>query len=257
MSSLSSKVALVTGGTSGLGLATAQVFARRGASVIIAARNVERGTRALETLRAGGARAEFVETDVSVYDHVERLIRTTVERFGRLDFAVNNAASDEAGLGLTADLSEEEFDRAMALNLKSVWLCMKHELRQMLAQGDGGAIVNVSSVNGLGGVPGAGTYAAAKAGIVALAKSAAMEYAAKGIRVNALVAGAYDTPMLRKAIDRYSKGDTSAYTARIPLGRIGRPEEAAEAAVWLCSEESSYITGNALIADGGMTAWAR
>lgn len=251
------RVALITGGTSGLGLATARAFAARGVSVVIAARDVERGAAALESLRADGAQAAFVQTDVAVNDQVQRLVDATVERFGRLDFAVNSAASDEAGLGLTADLSEEEFDRAMALNFKSVWLCMKYELRQMLAQGDGGAIVNISSVNGLGGVPGAGTYAAAKAGIVALAKSAAMEYATKGIRVNALVAGAYDTPMLRKAIERYSKGDTSAYTSHIPLGRIGRPEEAAEAAVWLCSEESSYITGNALIADGGMTSWAR
>jgi NAD(P)-dependent dehydrogenase (short-subunit alcohol dehydrogenase family) len=252
----SSQVALVAGGTSGIGLATAQAFARRGASVVIAGRNAERGARAVDTVRANGARAEYVQTDLSVSKQVERLVRATVECFGRLDAAVNCAASDEAGLGLTADLSEEEFDRAFALNFKSVWLCMKHQIIQMLAQGSG-AIVNVSSVNGLGGVPGGSTYAAAKAGIVALAKSAAMEYAAKGIRVNALVAGAYDTPLLRKAIDRYSGGDASAYTSRIPLGRIGRPEEAAEAALWLCSDDSSYITGSAMIVDGGMTCWAR
>jgi NAD(P)-dependent dehydrogenase (short-subunit alcohol dehydrogenase family) len=254
--SFSSQVALVTGGTSGIGLATAQAFARRGASVVIAGRNAERGARALDTIRAGGARAEFVQTDLSVYDQVERLVRATVEQFGRLDAAVNCAASDEAGMGLLADLSEEDFDRAFDLNFKSVWLCMKHQLIQMLAQGSG-AIVNVSSVNGLGGVPGGGTYAAAKAGIVALAKSAAMEYAAKGIRVNALVAGAYETPLLRRAIERYGGGDETKYTARIPLGRIGRPEEAAEAAFWLCSPESSYVTGNAMIVDGGVTCWAR
>jgi NAD(P)-dependent dehydrogenase (short-subunit alcohol dehydrogenase family) len=141
--------------------------------------------------------------------------------------------------------------------LKSTWLCMKYEIKRMLEQREGGSIVNVSSVNGLGGVPGAGTYAVAKAGVIALAKSAAMEYAARRIRVNALVAGAYDTPLLRRAVERYAKGDTSAYTSRIPLGRIGNPEEAAEAALWLCSEASSYVTGNALIVDGGMTSWAR
>jgi NAD(P)-dependent dehydrogenase (short-subunit alcohol dehydrogenase family) len=251
------KVALVTGGSSGIGLATAHLFARQGASVVIAARNPQRGAAALYALRAAGADAEFVQTDVSVNDEVSALMRAVIERYDRLDFAVNSAATDEVGMGLTADLSEADFDSAIALNLKSVWLCMKYEIKRMLEQREGGSIVNISSVNGLGGVPGAGTYAVAKAGVIALAKSAAMEYAARRIRVNALVAGAYDTPLLRRAVERYAKGDTSAYTSRIPLGRIGNPEEAAEAAVWLCSEASSYVTGNAMIVDGGMTSWAR
>ena len=251
------KVALVTGGSSGIGLATAHLFARQGASVVIAARNPQRGAAALYALRAAGADAEFVQTDVSVNDEVSALMRAVIERYDRLDFAVNSAATDEVGMGLTADLSEADFDSAIALNLKSTWLCMKYEIKRMLEQREGGSIVNVSSVNGLGGVPGAGTYAVAKAGVIALAKSAAMEYAARRIRVNALVAGAYDTPLLRRAVERHAKGDTSAYTSRIPLGRIGNPEEAAEAAVWLCSEASSYVTGNAMIVDGGMTSWAR
>jgi NAD(P)-dependent dehydrogenase (short-subunit alcohol dehydrogenase family) len=251
------KVALVTGGSSGIGLATAHLFARQGASVVIAARNPQRGAAALYALRAAGAEAEFVQTDVSVHDEVSALLRAVIERYDRLDFAVNSAATDEVGMGLTADLSEADFDSAIALNLKSTWLCMKYEIKRMLEQREGGSIVNVSSVNGLGGVPGAGTYAVAKAGVIALAKSAAMEYAARRIRVNALVAGAYDTPLLRRAVERHAKGDTSAYTSRIPLGRIGNPEEAAEAAVWLCSEASSYVTGNSLIVDGGMTSWAR
>jgi len=251
------KVALVTGGSSGIGLATAHLFARQGASVVIAARNPQRGAAALYALRAAGADAEFVQTDVSLNDEVSALMRAVIERYDRLDFAVNSAATDEVGMGLTADLSEADFDSAIALNLKSTWLCMKYEIKRMLEQREGGSIVNVSSVNGLGGVPGAGTYAVAKAGVIALAKSAAMEYAARRIRVNALVAGAYDTPLLRRAVERHAKGDTSAYTSRIPLGRIGNPEEAAEAAVWLCSEASSYVTGNAMIVDGGMTSWAR
>jgi NAD(P)-dependent dehydrogenase (short-subunit alcohol dehydrogenase family) len=251
------KVALVTGGSSGIGLATAHLFARQGASVVIAARNPQRGAAALYALRAAGAEAEFIQTDVSVNDEVSALLRSVIERYDRLDFAVNCAATDEVGMGLTADLSEADFDSAIALNLKSTWLCMKYEIKRMLEQREGGSIVNISSVNGLGGVPGAGTYAVAKAGVIALAKSAAMEYAARRIRVNALVAGAYDTPLLRRAVERYAKGDTSAYTSRIPLGRIGNPEEAAEAAVWLCSEASSYVTGNSLIVDGGMTSWAR
>ncbi len=251
------KVALVTGGSSGIGLATAHLFARHGASVVIAARNPQRGAAALYALRAAGADAEFVQTDVSLNDEVSALVRAVIERYDRLDFAVNSAATDEVGMGLTADLSEADFDSAIALNLKSVWLCMKYEIKRMLEQREGGSIVNVSSVNGLGGVPGAGTYAVAKAGVIALAKSAAMEYAARRIRVNALVAGAYDTPLLRRAVERYAKGDTSAYISRIPLGRIGNPEEAAEAALWLCSDASSYVTGNALIVDGGMTSWAR
>ena len=251
------KVALVTGGSSGIGLATAHLFARQGASVVIAARNPQRGAAALYALRAAGADAEFVQTDVSVNDEVSTLLRAVIERYDRLDFAVNSAATDEVGMGLTADLSEAEFDSAITLNLKSTWLCMKYEIKRMLEQREGGSIVNISSVNGLGGVPGAATYAVAKAGVIALAKSAAMEYAARRIRVNALVAGAYDTPLLRRAVERYAKGDTSAYTSRIPLGRIGNPEEAAEAAVWLCSDASSYVTGNAMIVDGGMTSWAR
>jgi NAD(P)-dependent dehydrogenase (short-subunit alcohol dehydrogenase family) len=175
------KVALVTGGSSGIGLATAHLFARQGASVVIAARNPQRGAAALYALRAAGADAEFVQTDVSVNDEVSALLRAVIERYDRLDFAVNSAATDEVGMGLTADLSEAEFDSAIALNLKSTWLCMKYEIKRMLEQREGGSIVNVSSVNGLGGVPGAGTYAVAKAGVIALAKSAAMEYAARRI----------------------------------------------------------------------------
>jgi NAD(P)-dependent dehydrogenase (short-subunit alcohol dehydrogenase family) len=259
------RVALVTGGSSGIGLATARAFAARGASVVIAARGHERGEVALESIRALGAAAEFVATDVSQEAQVEALVAHTVDRFGRLDFAFNNAASAEVGVfKATADFSLDEWQQAMAFDLTSVWLCMKCEITQMLRQGTGGAIVNTSSVNGLGGVRGASPYAAAKAGVIALTKSAAMEYAPNGIRVNTLVPGAFETPMLRSAINAHAKGDPqvvaateAVYTRLTPLGRIGRPEEAAEAVLWLCSGSSSFITGFSLIADGGMTAWAR
>jgi NAD(P)-dependent dehydrogenase (short-subunit alcohol dehydrogenase family) len=264
MSTMAGKVALVTGGTSGIGLATARVFAARGAVVVIAGRDAERGQAAVASLGAGATTAYYAQADVSDGVQVERLVSSIVDRHGRLDYAFNNAASAEVGIfKLTADFPEDEWQRAMQLNMTSVWLCMKHEIVQMLAQG-GGAIVNTSSVNGLGGVPGAAPYAAAKAAVLALTKSAAMEYATRGIRVNALVAGAFETPLLRTAIDRHARGDPAAvaeaerrYTDRVPLGRIGDAREAAEAAVWLCSDAASYVTGHSMIVDGGMSAWAR
>jgi NAD(P)-dependent dehydrogenase (short-subunit alcohol dehydrogenase family) len=256
------KVALVTGGSSGIGRATALAFARRGASVAIAARGVERGEAVEKEIEAVGAPALFVATDVSSAAQVEALVTRTVERFGRLDFAVNNAATMEEGFARTADLTEEQFDRSIGFNLKSVWLGMRAEIRQMLAQEPkGGAIVNTSSVNGLGGVAMASFYAAAKAGILALTKSAAIEYTAMGVRVNALVAGAFQTPMLERALELSTGGKPEAHAAMseqwklmVPARRIGRPEEAAEAVVWLCSDAASYVTGHSMIVDGGLTA---
>jgi NAD(P)-dependent dehydrogenase (short-subunit alcohol dehydrogenase family) len=253
------RVALVTGGSSGIGRATALAFAKEGAAVVIASRGVERGEAVRQELKALGAEAEFIPTDVSQAEQVEILVQRTVERFGRLDCAFNNAAALDAGVFKpTADFSEEEFDQHIAFNLKSVWLCMKHEIAQMLRQGTGGTIVNTSSINGLGGVPYNALYAAAKAGVLGLTKSAAQEYAKNGIRINALVAGGFRTPMLESVFERVSPQDPSAaeagFSQLVPLGRIGRPEEAAEAVLWLCSEASSYVTGNSLIVDGGATA---
>jgi NAD(P)-dependent dehydrogenase (short-subunit alcohol dehydrogenase family) len=253
------KVALVTGGSSGIGRATALAFAREGASVVIASRGAERGQAVLRELEAAGAEALFVPTDVSRGDQVEALVRQTVERFGRLDCAFNNAAAVDIGvMKPTAEFSEDEFDRHIALNLRSVWLCMKHEIPPMLRQETGGAIVNTSSINGLGGVPQNAFYAAAKAGVLALSKSAAQEYARQGIRVNALVAGGFRTPMLEGVFERISPEDPAAaeagYARIVPLGRIGRPEEAAEAVLWLCSDAASYMTGHSMIVDGGVTA---
>jgi NAD(P)-dependent dehydrogenase (short-subunit alcohol dehydrogenase family) len=267
MPASSHRVALVTGGSSGIGLAAAIQFARDGLSVVLAGRDAERGRGAIERLRdeVRGGVAEFVAADMGRPEDIERLVATTVDRFGRLDCAINNAATDDGIIGRnTADYSIEEFDRHLALNLRSVWLCMKHEIAQMRAQGSGGAIVNTASVNALGGVRGAAPYAVAKAGVLALTKSAAQEYAAENIRVNALVPGAFDTPMLRDAMAAQGATDAdslgamrAAYTALIPMGRIGDAAEAAAAAVWLCSPGASYVTGHSLIVDGGMTAWAR
>ncbi len=260
------RVALVTGGNSGIGRAAALAFAREGAKVVIAARGVKRGQNVAREIELAGGSALFVPTDVSNRDQVKRLFEEMKQAFGRVDCAFNNAAAIEQGdFARTADLSEDQFDRSIAMNLKSVWLCMQQEIGQMLSQEPrGGAIVNTSSVNGLGGARMGSLYSAAKAGVLALTKSAALEYGQENIRVNALVAGAFRTPMLESALDRYSAGDPAAkgkfeqhYKELVPLSRIGNPEEAAEATLWLCSDAASYVTGNSMIIDGGLTASVR
>jgi NAD(P)-dependent dehydrogenase (short-subunit alcohol dehydrogenase family) len=264
LADLEGKVALVSGGSSGIGLATARAFAAAGARVVIAARGVERGEEAAHAICAAGGQAVFVRADLARPVEVIGLVERAVAIHRRLDCAFNNAAT-EGTQKLTAELAEEEFDEIAAVNLKAVWLAMKHEILQMLRQEPaGGAIVNTSSINGLGGVPGGAAYAATKAGVIALTKSAAQEYAQQGIRVNALVAGGFRTPMLERVFERTGGGDPEAARAveqqlagLVPLGRIGNPEEAAQAVLWLCSQAASYVTGHSLIVDGGLTAWAR
>ncbi len=261
---LDGKVVLVTGGNAGIGGAAAALFAREGASVVIAARRIERGRQVVEDIERDGGRVTFLPADVSEPEQVKELIRQTVHQYGRLDCAFNNAAV-LGKPGRTADYQTVDFDTEVNANLRSVWLCMRSEIEQMLSQDPpGGAIVNTSSVNGLGGAPGAALYSMSKAGILALTKSAAMEYAADGIRVNALAAGAFDTEMLQNAVSRSVGGDPAkvqaafdGYKTRIPAARIGRPDEAANAALWLLSDEASYATGTSMIVDGGLTAWAR
>ena len=262
MASIQGKVVLIAGGSSGIGAAAAKRFAGAGAKVVLAARGAERGEALAAAIRDSGADARYVRADLSRDADVAALVAETVRLHGRLDAAFNNAATTDGASALTAEFTEEQYDRAMAMNLKSVWLCMKYEILQMLEQSPaGGAIVNTSSLNGLGGAPGAALYSAAKAGVLGLTKSAAREYGTRGIRVNALVAGAFRTPMLEGVFARAGGGTEEGaraiearYKQLSPLARIGAPEEAAEAALWLCSDESSFVTGHSMIVDGGASA---
>lgn len=261
---MAGKVAVITGGSAGIGRAAVELFAREGAHVAFAARGEKRGEELAERLRAEGRQVLFIQADVSQSADVQRMVSTAVENFGRLDCAFNNAAA-LGPLRRSADYTEHDFDAEVASNLKSIWLCMKYEIEQMRKQApSGGAIVNTSSVNGLGGARGASLYSMAKAGILGLTKSAAQEYASDGIRLNALVAGGFDTEMLRGAVAQIVGNEPAkieegfkGYAARVPLGRIGDPKEAAQAALWLCSSAASYVTGLSMIVDGGLTSWAR
>jgi NAD(P)-dependent dehydrogenase (short-subunit alcohol dehydrogenase family) len=249
---LEGRVALITGGSAGIGLATALAFAREGARVMIGSRDRDRGAAAMEAVRTAGGEARFWPTDVSVPEQVASLVAFCVAEFGRLDCAFNNAATGGSG-ALLADVDEADFERTVGVNLRGVWLCMKHEIRQMLAQG-AGAIVNMSSVDGLTGSPNGSIYSASKHGVDGLTKSAAIEYGRKSIRVNAICGGGFATEMLAQGyghdlewVERYRR-------PAIPLGRLGRPEECAEAVVWLCSDAASYVTGACIPVDGGLLA---
>ena len=247
-----SKVALVTGAGSGIGRATALAFAREGASVVVADIAAESGTQTVARIRDTGGDATFVQVDVSQAVEVEALVRTTVQTYGRLDYAHNNAGI-EGVLAPLLDYPDEVFDRVLAVNLKGVWLCLKREISQMLAQG-GGAIVNTASVAGLRGSPTLPAYNVSKFGVVGLTKSVALAYASRGVRINAVCPGVIDTPMVGRADELTQGGFSERGRARTPLSRLGSPEEVAAAVTWLCSDAASFLTGVALPVDGGLTA---
>jgi NAD(P)-dependent dehydrogenase (short-subunit alcohol dehydrogenase family) len=245
------QVALVTGGSSGMGLATAQAFAEAGAAVVLADVNESALGAAAEALTATGHDALGVVCDVSQEDQVEAMLNQAVATFGRLDMAFNNAGI-QAPPTDAADEPADTFDRVNGINLRGVWACMKHELRQMRAQGSG-AIVNCSSLGGLVGLPGRAAYHASKHGVIGLTRSAALEYAPRGIRINAVCPGTIETPMVT---DMIARGELSVpdAVANQPIGRLGRAEEIAAAVLWLSSPGASLIVGVALPVDGGYTA---
>lgn len=245
------KVALVTGSGSGIGRQSALAYAREGAKVVVSDVVVEGGEETVRLIHDAGGQAVFVQADVSQAADVEALISTTVETYGRLDCAHNNAGIAGKAQS-TIDCTEENWARIIAINLTGVWLCMKAEIPRMLAQGKG-AIVNTASDAGLIGVPRAGAYVASKHGVVGLTKTAALEYAKAGIRVNAVCPGPIDTPMLQSVGQRHPRVVEKMAAAQ-PVGRLGQPEEIAEAAVWLCSDAASFVTGHPMPVDGGYMA---
>jgi NAD(P)-dependent dehydrogenase (short-subunit alcohol dehydrogenase family) len=248
--SFDNKVALVSGAATGMGLATAQAFAEAGAAVVLADVKEDAVQAAAEKLVAAGHKALAVRCDVSDDAQVAAMVDRTVAEFGRLDAAFNNAGV-MARIAPTADSTREDWDRVIGINLRGVWSCMKHELRQMERQGSG-AIVNNASVGALTGNPGIASYIASKHGVVGLTRTAALEYIQRGIRVNAVNPGLIDTQIARDVVS----GDEQAYAElakHVPIGRAGRPEEIASVVLWLCSPGASYVVGHALTVDGGMT----
>lgn len=253
---LADKVALVTGGSSGIGRATALAFAREGAKVVVADVYVVGGQETVRRVRDAGGEAVFVETDVTQAAEVEAMVNQAVETYGRLDCAFNNAGVSTRDSAPTAICSEEDWDRVVSVNLKGVFLCLKYELRQMLKQG-GGAIVNTASVYGLVAAgdseQGFSSYIASKHGVVGQTKATALEYARANMRVNAVCPGHIRTPMIIPKAG-LSPEDEAQLNAEYPLGRIGEPEEVAQVVVWLCSDAASFVTGHALVVDGGRVA---
>ncbi len=251
MGQLDGKVALITGAGSGIGRASALAFAREGAKVAVADIVVEGGEETVRMVQEAGGEAFFIKVDVANAAEVEAMVNTVVDTYGRIDCAYNNAGI-EGRLASTDEYPEDVFDKVIDINLTGVWLCMKYELPHMLKQGSG-AIVNTASGAGLIGVAGMSAYVASKHGVVGLTKTAALEYAKSGIRVNAVCPGLIQTPMVERiTAEQPQLGE--ALVAAEPIGRTGKPEEIAESVVWMCSDAASFVTGHAMSVDGGFVA---
>lgn len=252
---LEGKISLVTGSGSGIGRETALAFSREGATVAVADISAEGGNETVRLIRDAGGSASFIKVDIAKADQVAAMVNTVVETYGRIDCAHNNAGIIEApgvfGLGIH-EYPEDAFDRIININVKGVWLCMKYELAQMLKQGSG-AIVNTSSIWGLVGAQGVSGYVASKHAVAGLSRAAALEYAKAGIRINAVNPGTIHTPLV-EPLAAVMPEAAVALAAQHPIGRLGRPEEIAEAVVWLCSDAASFVTGSTMAVDGGFTA---
>lgn len=253
MGVLSGKVAIITGSAMGMGAATAELFAAEGARVVIADFNEELGKQQTEKILNAGGEAAFVNVDVSNSKQVEAMVQFAVDTYGSLDVAVNNAARTPDDKPI-AELEEAVWDALLAVDLKGVVLSMKYELKQMLKQGNGGSIINISSVSGIRPQPANPAYIAAKHGVIGLTRSGAMDYSPHGIRVNSVAPGAVDTPMLQGALKQFNL-DPVEYAKQLSmLGRFAQPREIAQASLWLASDSSSFVTGAVLSVDGGYTA---
>lgn len=242
------KVVIVTGGSTGIGKSASLAFAREGCRVIVASRNSTTGNETVETIKLAGGDAFFIQTDVQNSNDVQKLVSETVRIYGQLDCALNNAGVEGEGVPLL-ETTEEHWNSLINTNLKGVWLCLKYQIQQMIKQNNGGSIVNTSSVLGLVANR-SSIYTASKHGVNGLTKSAALTYADKGIRVNAVCPGYIDTPMVIRAYANNQKARLNAIS-RHPLGRLGTPEEVAEAIIWLCSDAASFVTGTMMNVDGG------
>jgi NAD(P)-dependent dehydrogenase (short-subunit alcohol dehydrogenase family) len=249
---LQGKVALITGGTSGIGRDTAILFAKHGAKVALTGRRKQEGEEAAKLARAAGGEAIFLQGDVSQAADVQMFVQTTVEKFGHLDVAFNNAGIEGKWIPI-AEMPEETFDQVSAINTRGVWLCLKYEMQQMLKQERGGAIVNMSSVAGLMGNAGSSAYCASKHAVIGLSRTAALEGAAHGIRVNTVCPAVIVTAMAERAFGADLESNRRMLGMH-PIGRFGKPMEIAEAVLWMCSEKSSFMTGHEIVLDGGMLA---